>query len=140
MPSIKAGTARKKLFLLALLAAVFGLAQPGVPRAGQDAIFANPKGPKMSPRLNLGKLNFDAFCAACHGKTGRGTESGPTFISRIYLPNHHPDGLFFKAAKDGARAHHWQFGDMPPVEGISDERIATIIAYIRAVQQANGGF
>ena len=43
-----------------------------------------------------------------------------------------------RAAKQGVQQHHWPFGNMPPVEGITDAEIAVITAYIRAVQRANG--
>ena len=42
------------------------------------------------------------------------------------------------AAKNGVRQHHWPFGNMPPVEGITDSEISNIIAYVRTVQRANG--
>jgi len=104
------------------------------------SIFPNPVEPKMTPGLNLGKINYDAFCASCHGKTGRGTDKGPTFINRVYHPGHHADGSFYIAAKKGARAHHWRFGDMKPVQGVTDKHISKIIGYVRAVQKANGLF
>ena len=44
------------------------------------------------------------------------------------------------AARRGVRAHHWGFGDMPPVEGVTDADIAAIIAYVRTLQKANGVF
>ena len=45
---------------------------------------------------------------------------------------------FFLAVHNGVRAHHWRFGDMPPVDGVGDEQIETIIAYVRTLQRANG--
>lgn len=111
----------------------------GVP-AAQRAIYDNPVEPKMTPDLNIGKMNFEAYCASCHGKTARGTDKGPTFISRIYHPGHHSDGAFFQAPHNGARAHHWQFGDMKPVPEVNDSQLEYIVKYIRAVQKANGVF
>jgi mono/diheme cytochrome c family protein len=111
----------------------------GVP-AAQKAIYEHPVEPKMTPELNLGKMNYEAYCASCHGKTARGTDKGPTFISRIYHPGHHSDGAFFVAAHNGARAHHWQFGNMEPVPEVNDSQLESIVIYVRAVQQANGVF
>ncbi|MDA0997313.1 MAG: cytochrome c [Proteobacteria bacterium] len=108
--------------------------------AAQKATFDNPIEPEMTSALNLGKLNYDLFCASCHGKSARGTDKGPTFISRIYHPGHHADGAFMIAPKQGARAHHWQFGDMQPVQGVTDQQLLSIITYVRAVQRANGLF
>ncbi len=121
------------------LALVFSILALGA-YASQHWMYANPIEPKMSPDLNLGKMNYEAYCASCHGTTARGTDKGPTFISRIYHPGHHGDGAFYIAPKKGARAHHWQFGDMPPVAGVNETQLKTIIEYVRAVQQANGLF
>jgi mono/diheme cytochrome c family protein len=108
--------------------------------AAQKAIYESPLEPKMTPDLNVGRMNYEAYCASCHGKTARGTDKGPTFISRIYHPGHHSDGAFFVAARNGARAHHWQFGNMDPVPEVNDSQLEYIVKYVRAVQQANGIF
>lgn len=77
-------------------------------------------------------------CAACHGAELTGTESGPPFLDAIYLPGHHADAAFLLAARRGARSHHWDFGDMPPVEGLSDAQIAAIVDFVR-VRQVEAG-
>lgn len=112
----------------------------GGAHAGSHQYFKNPKEPELTPQLRLGKMNYDIFCAECHGKKAGGTAKGPTFIHRVYHPGHHGDGAFLVAPKIGARAHHWKFGNMKPVKGVVDAQIADIIAYIRAVQKANGLF
>lgn len=121
------------LIALALLNLATGL-------KAQNADSNEPREPEMTPALNLGKMNYEAYCASCHGRTAAGTDRGPTFISKIYHPGHHGDGAFFIAAKRGVRAHHWRFGNMPPVKGVSDTQIQSILLYVRAVQQANGVF
>lgn len=98
------------------------------------------KTPDMTPALNLGKMNYTAKCAECHGENGVGTDKGPPFLHRVYNPGHHTDGAFYAAALEGARAHHWKFGNMKPVEGITEAQIEKIIAYVRALQKANGLF
>lgn len=98
------------------------------------------KQPKMSPMLNLGKLNYEAKCAECHGKNIAGSKKGPTFLHRVYHPGHHGDGSFFASVRRGAQAHHWPFGNMPAVKGITDAQVKSIILYVRAMQQANGLF
>jgi len=106
----------------------------------QDAKSNSPREPEMTPALNLGKMNYEAYCASCHGKTTGGTDKGPTFISRIYHPGHHGDGAFFLAPKNGVRAHHWTFGDMKPVPEVNDLQLEYIVKYVRAVQKENGLF
>ncbi|EAS50969.1 cytochrome c [Aurantimonas manganoxydans SI85-9A1] len=96
--------------------------------------------PPLSFRAERGQDLFAANCAACHGDNAGGTDQGPPLIHRIYEPNHHSDQAFLIAATQGTRAHHWGFGNMPPVEGVSQRQIADIVAYVREVQQANGIF
>jgi hypothetical protein len=99
-----------------------------------------PVEPKMDGQLMLGKSAFTRFCAECHGTVGQGTDKGPTFLHRFYHPGHHGDGSFFIAARKGVRAHHWKFGNMKPVEGVTDAQLGKIVKYVRALQKANGLF
>ncbi|MEK9722942.1 MAG: cytochrome c [Rhodospirillaceae bacterium] len=96
--------------------------------------------PEMTPALNIGKMAYDAHCAACHGLNAVGTDKGPTFLHRVYHPGHHGDAAFFLAPRRGVRAHHWPFGNMPPVAGVTDAQIEKIVLYVRALQKANGIF
>jgi mono/diheme cytochrome c family protein len=127
-------------YVAAVLVAGGLLASGGALLAQSDAIFPDPKEPDMTPRLQLGKMNYGAYCASCHGKTAGGSDKGPTFIHWVYHPGHHGDGAFFIASKRGARAHHWRFGDMKPVEGVTEAQLETIVEYVRGIQQANGLF
>ena len=81
---------------------------------------------------------YRQFCAECHGVDLRGTDKGPSQLSIVYEPNHHGDHAYRVAIRDGTREHHWWFGDMPPVEGISDLEIEKVISFIRAEQQRLG--
>ncbi|MFQ5438752.1 MAG: c-type cytochrome [Paracoccaceae bacterium] len=93
----------------------------------------------LSSRAEMGKRAFESACAACHGLNAAGVMgAGPTFISRIYVPNHHADYSFLSAVANGVTAHHWPFGNMPPQEGMTRADILNIIAYIRELQRANG--
>ena len=114
--------------LLALGAAGCGGANnaPG-PRAG-----ASP------PALAAGERLFDANCARCHGPRGSGTDQGPPLVHIIYEPNHHADVAFQMAAMQGVRAHHWRFGDMPPVPGVNAEDVEKVTTYIRWLQREAG--
>lgn len=38
----------------------------------------------------------------------------------------------------GAPSHHWQFGDMPPVEGVTEDQVAAITEYVRHLQRQAG--
>lgn len=85
-----------------------------------------------------GKRLFEGNCASCHGQDLAGTKQGPPLVHKIYEPSHHSDASFQVAARYGTRAHHWGFGDMPPVEGVSANEVAHIIAYVRAQQRRAG--
>ena len=98
------------------------------------------KQPKLLGKAAFGKLAYDKFCAPCHGQNIAGTDQGPSFMSPVYNSRHHPDRAFFIAATQGARAHHWQFGDMPPVDGVTEQQIGMIVEYVRAMQNENGLF
>ena len=81
---------------------------------------------------------YQQFCAECHGVDLRGTDKGPSQLSIVYEPNHHGDYAYRVAIREGTREHHWWFGDMPPVEGISDLEIEKVISFIRAEQERLG--
>jgi mono/diheme cytochrome c family protein len=81
---------------------------------------------------------FAANCAQCHGADLRGTEKGPSFLSPIYRPGHHSDASFLLAVQTGVRAHHWQFGNMPPAEGVTPADVAAIVAFVRETQRLEG--
>jgi mono/diheme cytochrome c family protein len=97
--------------------------------------------PPMSGTAREGEELFNANCAVCHGENAAGQEGvAPPLVHKIYEPGHHGDGSFYLAALRGVRAHHWPFGDMPPVEGVAERDMARIIAYVRTLQRENGIF
>jgi mono/diheme cytochrome c family protein len=96
---------------------------------------------ELSEQARIGKQAFDAKCAACHGTNAAGQNGvAPPLVHKIYEPNHHSDMAFVIAAKNGVRAHHWNFGNMPPVEGLTDGDVKLIARYIRELQKENGIF
>lgn len=56
----------------------------------------------------------------------------------FYKPSHHGNAAFYRATLQGVRAHHWQFGDMPKVEGVTAEDMDSIVPFIRWLQQEKG--
>lgn len=94
--------------------------------------------PVDSAILSEGESLYQASCAECHGADLRGTDQGPSHLSQVYEPSHHADIAFQLAIQNGTRAHHWNFGDMPPVEGLTDQDIVAITAYVRDVQDREG--
>lgn len=95
--------------------------------------------PQLTDIQMQGEAVFKTNCASCHGVNAAGKDGfGPPLVHKIYEPSHHGDMAFVLAVKQGVRAHHWKFGNMPPVAGVSDPEIQAIIAYVRALQRANG--
>lgn len=93
----------------------------------------------LSVNAQVGKLAYEAKCAVCHGTNAAGQDGvAPPLVHKIYEPSHHGDAAFLLAAKNGVRAHHWRFGNMPPVEGVTDGDVKMIVAYVRELQRANG--
>ncbi|RYG89795.1 c-type cytochrome [Loktanella sp. IMCC34160] len=130
------------LAAVAALSVVMG--QGRVAEAQTDPAAAAPLVEVTVPEMlggnaEFGKLAFDTYCVDCHGQNAAGRDGyGPPLIHKIYEPSHHGDMAFLLAARNGVRAHHWRFGDMPPVEGITEGEVAAIVAYIRRLQQVNG--
>lgn len=86
----------------------------------------------------LGKGIYQSKCLSCHGIEGRGIDQGPPLVHKTYKPGHHPDTAFHLAVKNGVRQHHWHFGHMPPVEGLTPEEVEHVVAYIRQEQRRAG--
>ncbi len=84
-----------------------------------------------------GQALFNKNCSSCHGEKMTGSDEGPPLLHPFYKPSHHADASFYRAALRGVKAHHWNFGDMPPVEGMTESKIKSIVAYIRFYQQQN---
>ena len=87
-----------------------------------------------------GEALFNQKCAVCHGPQAAGSPQGPPLVHWYYEPGHHSDMSFLLAVRRGVRAHHWRFGNMAPVPGLSDAQVMDIVRYVRALQRAKGIF
>ncbi len=106
-------------------------------RLGEEGPAAAERDPEV---VAAGQELFVASCAVCHGVDLRGSQTGPPFLLPTYAPNHHGDEAFQRAAASGVPPHHWNFGPMPPVPGLSRDDVSKIVAYVRSVQEAEGIF
>ena len=132
-------------FVLALLLAVIvGCGEESAPqyetREPGGAERVSESEPALSNTALQGEELFNANCSVCHGVNASGTSQGPTLIDRIYHPGHHSDFSFRNAVSNGVPQHHWVFGNMPPVAGVSSEDVDKIICYVREIQRASGIF
>ena len=135
--------------LVAVVAAVWFIVQPSHSRTGvqrEEGIalsagaLATVKLPNsFTEQEQIGASAYDAVCSACHGRNAQGQDGvAPPLVHKIYEPSHHGDMAFVLAAQNGVRAHHWKFGNMPAVEGVTRAEVLNIVAYIRALQRENG--
>lgn len=107
--------------------------------SGDGSPLAEVTVPDLTGEAREGEALFNAKCASCHGANAAGRDGeAPPLVHVIYEPGHHGDGAFVSAVRDGVRQHHWPFGDMAPVEGVGDDDLGKIVAYVRALQRANG--
>ena len=97
-------------------------------------------GAALSETARAGEDLFNANCSVCHGVGAAGTNQGPPLIDRVYHPGHHPDFSIRNAVRQGVKQHHWAFGDMAPVAGVSSDDVENIICYVRELQRAAGIF
>ncbi len=125
--------ATRRLELVAALAVAIILGGCGGGSAGDVNISAQP-----ADLVSTGAEIYQAACAACHGTDLRGTDRGPSHLSAVYEPNHHSDAAFLLAVRNGSPQHHWRFGDMKPIDGLSEDDIVAITAFVREKQRVEG--
>lgn len=140
---------KKYVFLAAILVVIiaYGLSNlsgetsniKNVSLSNSQNFMVDVKLPALNTLEKVGEQSFNKYCANCHGLGGAGKKNvAPPLIHKIYEPNHHADIAFQFAAQRGVRAHHWPFGNMPPVKDITLLEIKNITNYIRVIQRANG--
>jgi mono/diheme cytochrome c family protein len=137
MPWTGSGTPTLRVLrtLILCLPAVFLLACRG---DGDRKEFSFADLPATPAAHREGEQLFNANCSSCHGLKGAGTLTGPPLVHIIYEPNHHGDASFQLAVQRGVVAHHWRFGNMPPVPGVTPDQTTLITSYIRWVQRQAG--
>jgi mono/diheme cytochrome c family protein len=107
--------------------------------SGED-VQTLPPPPPTPAALESGEALFGEHCQQCHGEAARGTDQGPPLVHKIYEPSHHADFAFLRAVQFGVAAHHWRFGNMPPVTGVTRQQITEIVGYVRWLQREAGIF
>lgn len=108
-------------------------------RNNKDTPIVETTMPELAFSYAQGQTLYQSNCSSCHGPTLGGRKGlGPPFVHGYYKPSHHADIAFYRAVEQGVTAHHWQFGNMPPVPSLSKSDVEQIIKYIRAVQRDNG--
>ena len=85
--------------------------------------------------LARGQVLYEKYCSSCHGMQLDGTDKGPPLVHAFYKPSHHGDKSFYRAVLQGTKQHHWNFGDMKPVEGMTPKKMDSLLPYIRYYQQ-----
>jgi len=105
---------------------------------GTTARAATAQPTATPPAHQAGEALFTRHCLSCHGVAAAGTTMGPPLVDPLYTPDKVADDAFTKAALFGALKRQWDFGDMPPVAGITDPDVRQITGYIRYLQRQAG--
>ena len=119
---------------------VLGLALGAAPACSQGESQPQSQAVAVPADLQSGEQKFTANCSACHGVGGVGTKQGPPLVHKIYEPNHHGDAAFQRAAANGVQSHHWEFGNMPKIPGVTPSDVDQIVKYVRWLQKQAGIF
>ncbi|MDG2161014.1 MAG: cytochrome c [Acidimicrobiales bacterium] len=122
----------KHLPMMAVVAAALGV---GLGACGSGNANTTAEEPGLGA---VGAEVYAEACASCHGADLSGTDKGPSFLSIVYEPNHHTDDSFRNAIANGSPQHHWNFGDMEPVDGLTDDEVEAVIAFVRTEQERQG--
>lgn len=85
--------------------------------------------------LGKGQLLYETYCSSCHGLQLNGSDKGPPLLHPYYKPSHHGDQSFYRAALQGVQQHHWEFGNMVPVEGMTAKKMDSLLPYVRYYQK-----
>lgn len=94
--------------------------------------------PRVPFKYAVGNKKYQENCSVCHGVSLEGSKQGPPLLHGFYKPSHHNDASFYRAALQGVRAHHWNFGDMPRIPGVTQQDMEAIVPFIRWFQQDRG--
>lgn len=86
-----------------------------------------------------GKANFESNCAKCHGTDGKGqTKMGQKLGIKDYTDSKvqeaMKDDAAFKAIKEGLKSDDGKTL-MKPAEGLSDDDIKALVAYMRTFKK-----
>jgi len=117
----------KHLVKLTCLAVIFIGALPGSTIAAETI--------EIPFSLAKGQVLYEKYCSSCHGVQLDGTDEGPPLVHPFYKPSHHGDKSFYRAALQGTKQHHWNFGDMPPVAGMTPKKMDRVVPYVRFYQK-----
>jgi mono/diheme cytochrome c family protein len=126
-----------KRFVGTALAA--GLSVLGAGCEREHARFADFRPDSIPAEHRAGAASFVRHCARCHGINAVGTDSGPALLHEVYGPSHHGDVAFELAVRNGVRAHHWRFGDMPAQPQVTSDEVRAITQYVRWLQELSRG-
>lgn len=117
-----------KSFYLRLAALFFLISVSAAPAISAESI-------EIPFSLAKGQLLYEKYCSSCHGLQLNGSDKGPPLVHPFYKPSHHDDKSFYRAALKGVKQHHWNFGDMPPVPGMTPGKMDRVVPYLRYYQR-----
>ncbi len=135
-PNVTNSSAGRAAALLACLTTVIACTSGDT---GSASLAEFDPGPTPESYL-AGQELYQRNCMSCHGINGAGSHQGPPLVHIIYEPSHHGDASFLLAVQRGVVAHHWDFGNMAPVPGVTPDQVSEIVNYVRWLQRQAGIF
>ncbi|MEE2758296.1 MAG: c-type cytochrome [Myxococcota bacterium] len=83
----------------------------------------------LSNEVESGTTVFETYCTACHGSDGSGTTDGPDLATRNVI----------RTKQDLIRLLLTGVGNMPAWDGLTDQELADLVAYLQASFVVNSG-
>jgi mono/diheme cytochrome c family protein len=97
-----------------------------------------PAAPSVAGDVDSGAVLYDRNCAGCHGADGTGAADGPGLLYEQYALPGFDDQALVSAIVQGAPEEAWEYGAMPRIRGLSDQDLADLVAFVRALQGEAG--
>lgn len=113
----------------------------GLPGCGGEAGAASGRWSGFNPgpapaEVHRGEVVFNTFCLSCHGLHGTGAAgAGPALLDSIFASERVSDEAMIIAMDRGSSQRYFNLGAMPPVQRLTREDAAQVVAYVRWLQR-----
>ncbi len=123
------------------VAALVLLLGAGAGACGGEARAADTRWAGFNPgtapaEVHRGEVVFNTFCLSCHGLHAVGAPgAGPALLDTLFAPSRLSDEAIIAAMDRGAPQRYFNLGGMPPVQRLTRDDAAQVVAYVRWLQR-----